>query len=117
MAIAYTWLCSGCGASNAAGLDVCGNCGINAVTSAQQIEQHRDGTATTASSPLKLPPLRQPWKSVAAVGITVAVAGAVIERFTFPTMSIWYVSVALMVGGVVVCGVVYAAHKRATNDT
>jgi hypothetical protein len=39
MAISYNWTCTACGAANAAGSDICCECGSNAVTSAFEINK------------------------------------------------------------------------------
>ena len=43
------------------------------------------------------PPLTGARKLVATVGLAIAGVGVIVERFTFPTMKIWYVAL-LMVG-------------------
>ena len=112
MVIAYNWTCSACGNANAAGSDVCAKCGINAVTSAEDIERHKQGAvAPTAQAPA----MRQPHRFLAAGAGLVAIAGAVLERFTFPTMALWYVSLVLMAGGVLALWAVLTWHKRQTT--
>lgn len=109
MAITYDWTCTACGAANAAGVDVCTKCGSNAITSAEEIEQRAKGPP--AESP-KYPPLPQTQKFLAACCLFAVLAGAILERFTFPPMTVWYISIALMVAGGLPLWVILARNRR-----
>jgi hypothetical protein len=109
MAIAYNWTCTACGVANVAGVDVCAKCGSNAITSAEEIDQRAKGKP--AALP-KYPPLPQPQKFLAACCLFAVIVGAILERFTFPPMTVWYASIALMVAGGVPLWVIFTRNKR-----
>ena len=76
MPISYNWTCSACGAGNTAGIDLCHKCGINAVISAAEIEQHRKGVAEVpAPEPQSEPESRSSAIVKLVVSIAVILAG------------------------------------------
>jgi uncharacterized membrane protein YvbJ len=77
MANSYNWTCTACGAANAAGTDICRQCGSNAVTSASAIE--------SGANKYRAPPLSPAKKVLLFCCITAVIAGVMLFRITSNT--------------------------------
>ena len=127
MAIPYIWRCSACDASNPAGSDKCAACGINAITTGREIRLRAkvpQGPTVVSEEPAEIEtsppsaPLPEPKKTIAMVCGGIALAGLILERFTFPTMAAWYIAIGMIAVGGISVWVIVAAHKGAQkHDT
>jgi hypothetical protein len=110
--INYRWRCHACRVANAPQDSKCARCGCSAIASDVEIEQSRasNGIGTVADTRLPeavaqedAPPLTGARKLVATIGLVIAGVGVILERFTFPTMSIWYVALLMVGVGFLMC--------------
>ena len=83
MAIPYNWTCTACGATNAAGIDVCSHCGSNAVTSAFDIE--------TGANKRRTPPFSLGERLVSAA----LLLGYALFLIFNPPQTAWWVGIGL----------------------
>jgi|ERR1700733_2529441 hypothetical protein len=93
MAIKYNWVCTACGATNAAGTDICGSCKLPAIVSAADVDS-RTTTQGSATPTPKPPSLPTPLRIAAYVGPIVA--GVAMLLFAPHELGMWYVVVALL---------------------
>jgi hypothetical protein len=100
MAIDYNWVCTACGATNAAGTSNCAKCRSNAITSGFEIEQ-RSSPKPASELPIgNSPPLSRFRKLFLGTCLVMVTSGVLLERPTVPPMLAWYIGVGLMaVGG------------------
>ncbi len=98
MSMSYDWVCSECGATNSAGSEPCQKCGCPAVSSAVDIRRRKYVTVAPKSESSGGLALSGPKSVVAGVLLVVMIAGVVLERFTAPTMTLWWVALAMAVG-------------------
>ena len=88
MAIKYNWVCTACGATNAAGTDRCASCKSPAVVSAMDLISR---SATTKLNP---PPLPKSLRVAAYVGPIIA--GLTMLTFHPQESGEWYLGAALL---------------------
>ena len=116
MAVGYNWTCTACGAANAAGADICRQCGSNAITSALEME--------TGANTQRRPPLGAAERALILVAGISAVTGVALFRIFDPPELTWWVGLGLLAACVVLLvplpfcaayllwGVSYAAEEK-----
>jgi hypothetical protein len=101
MAIDYNWVCTNCGATNAAGTSDCVKCGSGAIISGFEIEARASGDLPKGVGTLNSPPISK-FRKLLIVSCTVMfIVGVLLERPTVPPMLLWYIGIGLMTLGVV----------------
>jgi hypothetical protein len=88
MAVGYNWTCTACGAANAAGTDICRQCGSNAITSAHEIE--------IGANTRRRPPLTAMQKALTVLSAITGVPGAFLFWIFSPPEPIWLVGLGLL---------------------
>ena len=89
MAVGYNWVCTVCGAANAADSNTCASCGSDAVVSGAQIEARAKAGGT---GPIK----REPLSGAALILAILASAGSALLWITSPPSTYWFVGAALL---------------------
>ena len=96
MAIGYNWTCTACGAANAAGTNICRQCGSNAVTSAFEIETGENA---------RRPPLSTAERLLVLLFSAVVILGAALLWVFNPPDTAWWVGVGLVAAVFILGGV------------
>jgi hypothetical protein len=113
----YDWVCSACGTANLAGSEPCQKCGCPAVTSAADIERRISGPVAAPIEAKESLRLTGPKNVIASVLLVVVLAGVVLERVTVPTMSLWWVALAMMIGGALPLFAMLKSEKARRQQT
>jgi hypothetical protein len=96
MAISYNWTCTACGATNAAGTDICRQCGSKAITSAFEIE--------AGVNSKRRPPLSTAKKIILVCSVTAMFVGVFLVR-VFSNATLFLAGLSLIAVGLIVAGV------------
>jgi hypothetical protein len=97
MAISYNWTCTACGSSNAAGTEICRQCGSNAITSAFEIQA---GTNT------RRPPFSRAATLLVMLLGTAALSGNALLWIFNPPDTTWWIGIGLFASIFVALGAV-----------
>ena len=95
MAIDYNWTCTACGAMNAAGTNICGQCASNAVTSSLEID--------TGANTTRRPPLSTAQRTILVCSGTALFVGIFVVR-VFSSPALFAAGLGLIVLGLIVGG-------------
>ena len=104
MAVGYNWTCTACGAANAAGTDICRQCGSNAVTSALEIE--------TGANTRRRQQLSAAQKALAALVMIPGIAGVALLWVFNPPDVAWWVGAGLLAACFIVIGITKLLRGR-----